>query len=52
MAILESNEDMEEAHHTCAYGLLSSIGVKENDLREVGERILGEALMTLEELAE
>lgn len=49
-ALLESNEDLEEAHHTCAYGLLSSYGVTEGELREVGDRMLGDAIEPLEEL--
>lgn len=49
-ALLLSKVDMNEAHHTCVYGLLSSFGVGEAELREVGERILGDAVERLEEL--
>ena len=51
-ALLDSSEDLEEAHHTCRYGLLSAIAVTEDDLREVGERIIGDAIETLEDLAD
>ncbi len=47
--LLISDEDLEEAHHTCAYGLLSSYGVSQEELKEVGDRILGDAIETLEE---
>ena len=50
--LLESNEDLVEAHHTCANGLLSSYAVTQEELKEVGNRILGETVETLEELAE
>lgn len=50
-ALLKSNEDMNEAHHTSMYGLLSSCGVSKEDLEEVGDRILGDAVETLEKLA-
>jgi hypothetical protein len=43
-ALLDSGEDMEEAHYTCVYGLLSSYGVSQGDLLEVGERILGDTV--------
>lgn len=46
--LLQSDEDLEEAHRTCAKGLLSSYTVKKEDLKEVGNRILGEAVGTLE----
>jgi len=45
--LLSSDEDMEEAHYTCVYGLLSSFGVKKEELLEVGERIMGDAIDTL-----
>jgi hypothetical protein len=51
-ALLASDDDMNEAHHTCVYGLLSSYGVNEEDLREVGERILGDAVERLEEVVD
>lgn len=49
-ALLHSDVDMNEAHHTCVYGLLSSFGVEGSELKEVGERILGDAVERLEEL--
>lgn len=51
-ALLQSAEDMNEAHHSCVYGLLASYPVKEEDLRIVGERILGDAIERLEEQLE
>jgi hypothetical protein len=42
--LIGSSTDLEEAHHTCAYGLLSSFGVTQDELKEVGERIIGEAI--------
>jgi hypothetical protein len=50
-ALLERDEDLEEAHYTCVYGLLSSYGVRQGDLLEVGERILGDAVEILMKLA-
>lgn len=50
--LLQSDEDLVEAHHTCANGLLSSYGVTKEDLLEAGERVLGDAVDTLENLAE
>lgn len=47
-ALLESDEDLNEAHHTCVYGLLAESGITEEILREVGERILGDAIEQLE----
>jgi hypothetical protein len=49
--LLESNEDLIEAHHTCANGLLSSYAVTREELKEVGYRIFGEAINNLEEIA-
>jgi hypothetical protein len=45
--LIGNSTDLEEAHHTCAYGLLSSFGVRLDDLKEVGERIIGEAVADL-----
>ena len=50
--LLSSTEDLEEAHHTCVYGLLSSISVTMDDLNEVGERIIGEAVEDLIKLSQ
>ncbi|MDF1576748.1 MAG: hypothetical protein P1P86_16300 [Bacteroidales bacterium] len=47
--LLQSPDDLEEAHYTCRYGLLSSYPVSEDDLREVGERLLGDAVKMLED---
>ena len=52
IALLNSDQDMNEAHHTCVYGLLNSYGPTEEDLREVGDRILGEAIDRLEKMAD
>jgi len=50
-ALLESPEDMEEAYYTCVYGLLSTFGVRQGALLEVGERIMGDAVDTLIEIS-
>ena len=50
-SLLDSDEDLEEAHHTCVYGLLASYGVSKEELKEAGDRILGDAVETLEGLA-
>ncbi|MFP4283798.1 MAG: hypothetical protein ACLFU2_14345, partial [Opitutales bacterium] len=49
-ALLDSEDDLEEALHTCVNGLLSSTYPTLEDLREVGERLLGEAVPRLREL--
>lgn len=49
--ILDSPEDLEEAHYTCRYGLLTDSNVTESDLKEVGERIYGDALEILIDIA-
>ncbi|MBE0646910.1 MAG: hypothetical protein IH596_03910 [Bacteroidales bacterium] len=46
-ALLSSDEDLEEASLTCAYGLLASYTVSKEELKEVGHRILGDAIETL-----
>jgi hypothetical protein len=51
-ALLESEEDFEEAHYTCVNGLLASLSPEMDDLREAGHRVLGDAIGKLEELAE
>lgn len=48
--LLASVSDMDEAHHSCVYGLLSSFPVTLEELTETGERILGEAIEPLEKL--
>ena len=49
--LLESPEDLEEAHHTSRYGLLTDSNVTESDLKEVGERIYGDAIERLASIA-
>jgi hypothetical protein len=50
-SLLASAGDFEEAHHTCLNGLLASQPPNLNALRAAGERVLGDALETLEALA-
>jgi hypothetical protein len=52
MKLLDSDEDFTEAYHTCTNGLLSSFEVTKHDLKEVSDRLLGEAVETLKELVE
>ncbi len=47
---MQSDEDFEEAYHTCANGLLASLSIEMEDLREVADRVLGDAIGQLEEL--
>jgi len=47
-ALLRSDEDLDEAYHTCQYGLLTSFGITTEILKEVGYRILGDAIGTLQ----
>lgn len=49
-ALLASPEDLEEAHHTCIYGLLSSRPPTLEALEAAGLRLLGDAVETLEQL--
>lgn len=49
--LLESRSDLEEAHHTCLNGLLASQPPSLDALRAAGERVLGDAVETLEDLA-
>lgn len=49
-ALLDSPSDLEEAHHTCLNGLLASQPPTLNALRAAGERVLGDAVESLEEL--
>ena len=51
-ALLESPSDLEEAHHTCLNGLLASKPPTLDALQAAGERVLGEAVETLEESVE
>jgi hypothetical protein len=51
-SLLESDEDFEEAHHTCINGLLSSIKPSIDELKTTGYRILGEAVEKLAEMSE
>jgi len=50
-ALLESPSDLEEAHHTCLNGLLASQPPSLDALRAAGDRVLGDAVETLEDLA-
>jgi len=47
-ALIHSNEDLDEAYHTCANGLLSSFGITTKILQEAGNRILGDAVGALQ----
>jgi hypothetical protein len=46
-ALLDSDEDLDEALYTCANGLLSSMRVTIDDLRAAGRRLLAEAIEPL-----
>lgn len=48
-ALMVSDEDFDEAYHTCANGLLSAFTVDQATLRETCDRILGDAVERLEE---
>jgi hypothetical protein len=50
-ALLASRTDFEEAHHTCLNGLLSSQPPTLDALRAAGDRVLGDAVESLEEFA-
>jgi len=50
-ALLENPSDLEEAHHTCLNGLLASQPPTLDALQAAGERVLGDAVETLEDLA-
>lgn len=50
-ALLGSQDDLEEAHHTCIYGLLSSQSVSLHALEAVGQRLLGDAIEFMEDQA-
>jgi hypothetical protein len=50
-ALLESPSDLEEAHHTCLNGLLASQPPTLDALEAAGDRVLGEAVETLEEIS-
>jgi hypothetical protein len=45
-------EDLDEAHHTCVYGLLASNPPTRDQLRMAGERLLVDAIEPLQVLAE
>ena|GEM_PF-4124023 len=49
--LLNSEEDLEEAHHSCINGLLSSQQTTLGALRAAGERLIGDAIERLESLA-
>ena len=48
-ALLSSGNDFEEAYHTCLNGLLASQPLSVEALRAAGNRLLGDAIETLEE---
>jgi len=50
-SLLNSDEDIEQAQHTCANGLLASQPPTLNELRTAGERLLGDAIERLERAA-
>ena len=50
-ALLANTTDFEEAHHTCLNGLLASQPPTFGALRAVGDRVLGDAVDSLELLA-
>lgn len=49
--LLESELDLEEAYHTCIYGLLASEPPDMEQLRIAGKRLLQDAIKPLEKLA-
>jgi hypothetical protein len=51
-ALLQSDEDMNEALHTCTYGLLNNTGIQMEEFKEVGQRILGDSVGKLKDIAE
>lgn len=50
-ALLDSSSDFEKAHHTCLNGLLASQPPTLDALRAAGDRVLGDAVESLEDLA-
>jgi len=48
--LMRSQDDLEEAHHTCIYGLLASQPPTIDALMAAGERLLGDVVETLEEI--
>ncbi len=48
--LMQSQNDLEEAHHTCIYGLLASQPPTIDALMAAGERLLGDVVETLEEI--
>lgn len=51
-SILRSPNDLDEAHHSCVYGLLASNPPDLTAFRLMGERVIGDAVTSLERLAE
>jgi hypothetical protein len=47
-ALLNSPDDLDEAHHTCLNGLLASQQVSLAQLREAGERLVTGPVVVLE----
>ena len=47
-ALIDSDSDLEEARHTCIYGLLASQPPTKDAMIAAGERLLGDAIETLE----
>lgn len=49
--LLDNPNDLDEARHTCEFGLLASLPPTANQLRIVGQRLLMDAIVPLEERA-
>jgi len=49
--LLDSPNDLEEARHTCVFGLLASLPPTADQLRIVGQRLMADAIEPLEERA-
>lgn len=50
-ALLQSADDLDEAHHTCIFGLLATQPTTQAALRSAGERLIEEVITDLEALA-
>jgi len=50
-ALLESSEDLREAHHTCVWGLLAQRRPTVEELQNVGRRLVQDAIEPLEAFA-
>jgi len=49
--LVESPEDLREAHHTCEWGLLAQRPPKSEELRAIGRRLIQDAIEPLEAFA-